>query len=132
MREAQTPGGSDATTFAGDPNADGDNDGSTAFLEYFLGSSDAVANSDGLPTIETGLFDDGTGTLRPYPTFSFQINLAADDVTYEVQRSTDLAAGTWTSATTGSYISMTDNDDGTATAVWRRSTPFSDLRREFL
>ena len=128
---AGTPGASDATTFVGDPNADADNDGSTAFLEYFLGSSDAVGNSDGLPAITRGFFDDGTGTVRQYPTFSFQINLAADDVTYEIQRSTSLDTGTWTSAPAVAYVSMTDNGDGTATLVWRSTTPISDLPREF-
>ncbi|MFT6595839.1 MAG: hypothetical protein ACJAT3_001817, partial [Akkermansiaceae bacterium] len=128
---AGTPGASDATTFVGDSNADADNDGSNAFLEYFLGSSDAVGNSDGLPTITRGFFDDGTGTVRQYPTFSFQINLAADDVAYEIQRSTSLDTGIWTSAPAVAYVSMTDNGDGTATLVWRSTTPISDLSREF-
>ncbi|MEZ7921125.1 MAG: lamin tail domain-containing protein [Akkermansiaceae bacterium] len=128
---AGTPGASDATTFVGDSNADADNDGSNAFLEYFLGSSDAVGNSDGLPTITRGFFDDGTGTVRQYPTFSFQINLAADDVTYKIQRSTSLDTGIWTSAPAVAYVSMTDNGDGTATLVWRSTTPISDLPREF-
>ncbi|MFT5857228.1 MAG: hypothetical protein ACI8XO_004487, partial [Verrucomicrobiales bacterium] len=127
-----TPGASDATAFSGDPNADDDGDGSSAFLEYFLGTSDSIANSDGLPTVSMGLFDDGLGTFRSYPTFTFQINLAADDVTYEVQLSIDLTAATWTRAAAVSYVSMTDNGDGTATLVWRSTTPSTDLPREFL
>ena len=126
-----TPGTSDATAFVGDPNADGDDDGSTAFLEYFLGTSDAIAGLDGLPFITIGLSDDGLGTLRPYPTFSFQINLSADDVIYEVQRSTSLTIENWTSASAVEYVSMTDNGDGTAAVVWRSTTPISNFSGEF-
>ena len=127
-----TPGSSDATTFSGDPTADDDNDGSNAFLEYFLGTSDAVASTEGLPIVGTGLFDDGFGTFRTYPTFTFQINLAAEDLTYEVQRSDDLSPGSWTSGAALSLVSSTDNSDGTATIVWRSTTPLTDLPREFL
>ena len=126
-----TPGASDATNFAGNPDTDGDNDGSTTFLEYFLGTSDADPASTGLPVIATSRFDDGTGTLRGYPTFSFQMNLAADDVIYEIQRSTDLAAGNWSGAAAMTFVSLTDNGDGTAQVVWRSATPLAGSEREF-
>ncbi len=127
-----TPGGNDETTFSGDPDADEDNDGSSAFLEYFLGTSDSIPSSNGLPRVGSEFFDDGAGIIRSYPTFTFQINLAAADVTYVVQRSTDLTAGNWTSASAVSFVSTIDNGDGTARVVWRSTTSFPDLPREFL
>ena len=76
-----TPGTSDSVALAGDPDTDGDDDGLTAFLEHALGSSDAVAGM-----AEVDLFTDPGGDL----VFRFRRNLAADDVTYTVQVSTNL------------------------------------------
>ena len=127
-----TPGSSDATTFSGDPDADGDGDGSNAFLEYFLGTSDTIASTNALPRIGSGLFDDDTGVLRRYATLTFQVNLTASDLTYEVQSSSDLTGGSWTNTSGASVVSMFHNGDGTATISWRSSTPVTDRSREFL
>ena len=122
-----SPAGSDATSFVGDPNADGDGDGLGAFLEYFLGSSDAIADSSVLPFLA-----EGTGASAGYPTFIFQINLAADDLVYEVQHSTDLTPVNWASAPAVSLVSLTDNGDGTATVVWQSNTLLADLPSQFM
>lgn len=122
-----SPAGSDATSFVGDPNADGDGDGLGAFLEYFLGSSDAIAYSSVLPFLA-----EGTGASAGYPTFIFQINLAADDLVYEVQHSTDLTPVNWASAPAVSLVSLTDNGDGTATVVWQSNTLLADLPSQFM
>jgi len=127
-----TPGGNDETTFSGDPNADDDNDGSSAFLEYALGTSDSIPNSNERPKIGSGLFNDGAGAFRSYPTFTFQINLAASDVIYKVQRSNDLIPEHWTSVSAVWHVSTTDNGDGTATVVWRSASPLSGQSREFM
>jgi hypothetical protein len=126
-----TPGASDATKFSGNPNADRDNDGSTALLEYFLGTSDADPASTGLPVISTWRFDDETGTLRSYPTFSFQMNLAADDIIFEVQYSPDLETGKWVPAEAMTLVSLNDNGDGTAQITLRSATPLDSSEREF-
>ena len=78
------PGGSDSTAFVGSPLADGDGDGSPAVMEYFLGTSDTVANT--LPAVGNRL-PDGRMTL------TFPRRLGADDVTYTVEASTNLS--TW-------------------------------------
>ena len=127
------PGGSDATSFAGDPGADDDQDGIPAFLEYALGSNDAVASPDVLPVIGTGRFNDGGGVFRDYPTYSYRRNLAADDVLYEVQSSETLLPGSWeTGAAFTELVSMADHGDGTATMTWRSTVPVGDLDREFI
>ena len=127
-----SPGTSDAITFSGDPTADGDGDGVNAFLEYFFGTSDAEPGTGMLPVVSTDYFNDGTGVFRTYATISFQVNLAADDVILEVQRSEDLSPESWTSGSAVSFVSSTDNGDGTATVTWRSTTPVPDINREFL
>ncbi len=81
--------------------------------------------------ISTGRFDDETGTLRSYPTFSFQMNLAADDIIFEVQHSPDLETGKWVAAEAMTLVSLNDNGDGTAQITLRSATPLDSLEREF-
>lgn len=128
-----TPGGSDATTFVGDPRADDDLDGIVAFLEYALGSSDAVPDTNVLPVAGSGSFDDGGGVIRDYLTYSYQRNLAADDVLYEVETSETLEPGSWQSGPAFTeFVSQVDHGDGTATMTWRSAVPLSNLDREFI
>ena len=122
------PGASDAMDFSGDPSADGDGDSVVAFLEHALGTSDTVASADALPAAAVGLLDPGTGTLDNFLTLTFQRNLAADDVIYEVEVGSDLSA--WATATT--FVSSTNNGDGTATEVHRSNQPISAALREFI
>ena len=71
------------------------------------------------------------GSDGSFLTLTFRRNLAADDTTLTVQRSTDLA--TWTSGTDVAYVSETHNTDGTATYVWRSAYPLGGANpREFL
>jgi hypothetical protein len=81
------PGGGDAVPFSGTPGADADNDGLSALLEHALGSSDNSANASG---IKVSL--DPNGQI----VFEYPRNLAADDVIFEVQLSTDMT--TWQTA----------------------------------
>ncbi len=129
-----SPGTGDATAFTGDPDADDNGDGLSAFLEYALGiSSGAAPHTAALPQVDIAVFDDGTGTQREYLTITYQRNLAADDVTYEVQTTTALIESSW-SDTPGTtvYMSSADNGDGTAAELWRSAVPIGDYSQEFI
>jgi hypothetical protein len=116
------PGTSDASTFSGDPRADDDGDGFDALLEYALGSDDLVAGDSTLPTVSV------TAGTEQFLTLSFQRNLAADDLSYEIEVATDLTS--WSAATT--LVSSTNNGDGTANVVYRSNHPSSAQVREFI
>ncbi|MGI9243356.1 MAG: CotH kinase family protein, partial [Verrucomicrobiales bacterium] len=131
-RASSHPGGSpgvgDSMPFTGDPEADDDGDGLNAFLEHALGTSDSASSTDALPTAAIGSFDPGNGVEDEFLTLTFQRNLAADDVVFEVEVGSDLA--TWTTDT--SFVSSTNNGDGTATEVHRSNTPMSSRERELI
>lgn len=76
-----TPGTTDATTFTGNPNADADQDGLTARMEYALGTSD----TDGAPGNPLQ-WDAATGTII------LTRALAADDAALILESSTELTA----------------------------------------
>ena len=99
-----SPGTSDAISFSGDPDADNDNDRISALLEHAHGTSDAAANP-------SALF-----SLRVMPlSLTLQQNLAADDIDWIIEESSDL--NQWTPVSTLT-ISRTDNQDGTASVVY--------------
>ena len=131
-RASSNPGGSpgvgDSMPFAGDPEADEDDDGINAFLEHALGTSDMASSTDSLPAAGIGSFDSGMGDEEEYLTLTFQRNLAADDVIFEVEVGGDLS--TWTTDT--SFVSSTNNGDGTATEVYRSNTPMRSRERELI
>ena len=96
-----TPGVAEASSsFAGDPNADEDADGLSAFFEYALGSSDSEAG----PAALVIAFDGSQMSL------TFPRNPLANDVRYSVEVSSDLED--WASeavldsqdATTATYV----------------------------
>ena len=129
-----TPGGTDAApTFSGDPDLDGDSDGLSAFLEHASGTSDSDPNSLAGPSLGSGLFDDGTGTMREYLTITYRRNLAADDVIFEAQVATQLAA--WSALGTAfvsAFVSASHNGDGTETVTYRSTTELASIPREFI
>lgn len=126
-----SPGTTDSTNFSGDPNADENNDGLTALLEYALGSTggDGATSPESFPKPGTQFFDDGSGQFDEYLTLTYRRNLAADDLDFEVQVGSDLSA--WDPLGT-TPVSATANGDGTETVVWRSLTPVKNLVREFI
>lgn len=126
-----SPGTTDSTNFIGDPNADENNDGLTALLEYALGSTggDGATSPESFPKPGTQFFDDGSGQFDEYLTLTYRRNLAADDLDFEVQVGSDLSA--WDPLGT-TPVSATANGDGTETVVWRSLTPVKNLVREFI
>ena len=115
------PAASDAIAFAGDPAADNDGDSVQALIEYLLGTSDSIPSASALPT---GTIDGDTITI------SFTVDLAADDVAYDVQLSSDLTE--WRAgAKEVLFVSSTDHGDGSATLLFRSAAPVitGDSRR---
>ena len=134
-RSSALPGGSpshtDAIPFAGDPDLDNDNDGLNALLEHALGSikGDAGNSPESYMKIGAGMFNDGVGGSGEYLTISYRRNLAADDVEFEVQIATDLAA--WTSLGT-EFVSSVSNNDGTENVTYRSTAELASIPREFI
>ena len=104
-----TPGWADAVEFAGDPNADDNNNGVSNLLEHAMGGS-------ALPLLSLQTLDVG-GALEDQLAFSYQRNLSADDVTYKVEISKDLQ--NWVVLSAAELDSSMNNGNGTVTEVWR-------------
>jgi hypothetical protein len=113
-----SPGTSDATMFAGDPDADDNHNGLTNFVEYAIGNSLAVG------TLVTG---DGQ-----FPTLTITRDLAADDVNVTMETSEDLI--TWEQGEAAAVVeSAVHNGNGTVTITWRSIRPVDPARPgEFL
>ena len=99
-----TPGGSDSTTFSGDPLADDNHNGVSNFVEYAVG-----------PQFTPGFITSGEQTFL---TLTFDQNLSADDVIATVESSSDLI--TWTPSTVRTSVSY--NGDGTNTVSWQANS----------
>jgi hypothetical protein len=67
--------------------------------------------------------------LREYLTITFRRNLAADDLVFDAEASTDLVA--WSVLDTA-YLSAVHNGDGTETVTYRSTTPLASIPREFI
>ncbi|MDA9831483.1 lamin tail domain-containing protein [Akkermansiaceae bacterium] len=84
------PGGSDSTTFSGDPDVNADGDGVSAYGEYALGTDDSIANDAN--SLTTFLINE-----NGHWEFTFPQALTADDAIASVEISNDLAA--WNAST---------------------------------
>jgi len=109
-----TPGGEDAEAFTGDPNADLDGDGLGRLLEYAFGSvsGDSGFSPESQVSLGSGIFDGG----NEYPTITYRRNLAADDLIFEVQVSSNLE--TWEDDKVV-FVRSTSNGDGTENVTFR-------------
>ena len=106
-----TPGGSDSTTFSGDPLADDNDNGVSNFVEYAVG-----------PQLTPGFITSGEQTFL---TLTFNQNLSADDVIATVESSSDLI--TWTPSTV--RTSVIYNGDGTNTVSWQANANLTTPQR---
>ena len=114
-RQGGTPGiGENKTVFAGDPNADLDNDGLTAFAEYAMGTADSDSSS-GQAAIRSRV--DGGGDLR----ISFPKNTAAGDVNFIVEISTDLK--NWSSGEMVSFVSEESISENISEVTYQSALP---------
>jgi len=125
------PGDTDATTFPGpDALADDDMDGTNALLEYALMSSDSTADDSSLPVGIVTQTDLGAGDVHVL-SFSFIRNLAAEDLIFEVQLSSDLVD--WeTDPADLIHHSSVNNNDGTSTETYFVATPLSAISKQFI
>lgn len=109
-----TPGIAETgSPFVGDPNADEDGDGLSAFFEHAVGSSDTVVGP-------TGLVFDFNGTEM---SFTFPRNPLASDVRFTVEVSADLEA--WTNEV------VLDRQDAT-TATYTFTPAIESAQRHFI
>lgn len=114
-RQGGTPGiGENKTVFAGDPNADLDNDGLTAFAEYAMGTADSDSTS-GQAAIRSRV--DGGGDLR----IIFPKNTAAGDVNFIVEISTDLK--NWSSDEMVSFVSEESISENISEVTYQSALP---------
>ncbi|MDA7882493.1 hypothetical protein N9A94_09345, partial [Akkermansiaceae bacterium] len=113
-----SPGGSDAVTFVGNPDADADRDGQSAFFEFVLGSSDNDLRPAAPPVVSV----DSQG----YFIFEFRYNLAADGTIITIEGADGLSEWQDISAELIRF-STTNHGDGTATTRFRSLFPVLGL-----
>ncbi len=123
-----TPGDDDSLDYAAwkdryevsEDFGDGDNDGMVTMLEFFLGGDPNVASEEFLPVAGAGTFAMDNGE-ESFLTLAFTREVAADELNYAVEFSSDLV--TWTAG--GALVSQTPsgNNDGLVIETWRADSP---------
>ncbi len=117
------PGTSSATPFTGDPVADDDGDGLSAFAEHAFGTSDSNAGDGSV--LQTTIAPDGSLSV------TYTVNLAAEDAVVTMEQSTDLEA--WTPAEPAFQLeNEVHNGDGTATFTFYSIAPAASSSRLYL
>ncbi len=124
--DAGNPGASDAVAFFGTATDDLDLDGLNALLEHAFGTSDGD-NSDAGSAFSAGVQEFGG---PDHFAITYQRNLAADDVSIAVEKSTDLV--TWISDASIILESEMVQGDGTSLVTWRVADPLPSDDRCFL
>ena len=117
-----SPGGTNmGSVFTGTTEADADNDGLAALLEFALGTSDTVTNTaSDLYTYAAEEFDGDN-----YATFTYQRNLAARDIGIIVEISKDLLA--WETAPERLLEREIPSGSGTSLITWRSREPLDGV-----
>ncbi|MFT5407401.1 MAG: hypothetical protein ACI9NC_000106 [Verrucomicrobiales bacterium] len=115
-------GAGDSVPFVGDPEADADDDGLSAFAEHAFGTSDSSPNS---PDVLVAQFLGGGAFSVTYPR-----NLAADDALISVEVSTNL--NTWVAPVETGSGGEIHNGDGTATFTINYPSTLSAGERFFV
>ena len=105
---------------------DADEDGIPNLAEYGFGTNPRSSNPSAMPGTST-ITEDG----QRYLTITYQKSLTANDVSIDVQRSSDLA--NWTIDGTLITVSETVNpDQGTVTVIRRMTNPLSEHNDTYL
>ena len=129
-RASHTPGGNPGgldslgfATWAGpygitDATLDSESDGLKNALEYAFGTHPWQASQSALPAVARQTIT-VAGIPGTYLTLAFRRQLDADDLSFHVLFSPNLAS--WTED--GVLVSSTPNGDGTATELWRSAAP---------
>jgi hypothetical protein len=112
------------------PLADPDHDGIPNLLEYAFASDPLCNSSKCEPKLRMVQdVDELTGSNETYLALCFKKNIAASDLTYTLQASSDLT--NWT-AIQGVVMDSIDNLDGTANIVLRDIVAVGDVPQRFL
>ena len=131
-----SPGADDEITLASwmqshgvtDNLSDDDEDGVPAMMEFFFGGNPNIWSAEILPVADVETLQ-VEGVESTYLTIRFSRQIAADDVDYFVEFSTDLV--TWTSD--GTLVSQTPSgeNDGIVSETWRAAAPRADHAQQF-
>ena len=123
-----TPGGTDADSFTGDPDADLDGDGLNALLEYAFGSidGDTAPSPESALILGSGFFE---GATVESLTLAFRCNIAAEDIQFQVEVTGDL--DDWDTLESA-LVSAVPNGDGTETRTYRSLSNVTLIKREFI
>ena len=119
-----SPGVSPGLGFIGNPNADVDNDGVSAFLEFFYGTSDSSAADIDTPEAEIVIVDG-----LSYGAIRFRRSPEAENINFIVENSRTFDDD-WTDNTT--LFSESTLTDGRTELIYRQSTPITDGSKNFL
>ncbi|YCM46550.1 lamin tail domain-containing protein [Verrucomicrobiaceae bacterium 227] len=125
------PGSAAEFGFTGDPDADEDHDGHSALIEYTLGSSDNIPGDAAQRIVVTTEPFTIEADTDNYLVITYVRNLYAQNaVTLIPQLSYDLA--NWGSEPEVTFLSETNNLDGTATVSYRSAHPVNERIKAFI
>jgi hypothetical protein len=119
----------DSTPFAGNPNADDDDDGLSNFLEYGSRTNPEDPTSRTAPAIAISLYS-VNGITQSYLRVQFRRNLAAE-CNYAVLLSEN-ALNWQTGESAVTYVGTQHNGDGSATVTYRSTQPCDPDHRQML
>lgn len=102
---------------------DADNDGVINIVEYFYGTDPTRDSSAKLPVVAVEPINTGSGE-KDYLSLSFERNLNAEGLTFQVQESTELAP--WNGVPTPVRVEVTPLGDSIERQRYRSSLPISD------
>ena len=106
-----------------DDLGDEDGDGIVSLLEFFLGGDPHVGSQHLLPVADTRPVESG-GEDVDFLTLTFSREIAADQINYVVEFSSDLV--TWVEGSSLLRQDPSGNDDGLLIETWRSNSPATE------